>query len=75
MRPLISGRIYEIPTGERLVALPVVDSYWFYNPATRFHEPRKYSTDPTGRIINARTSQPTAWTVDDLVDTGEDLSA
>lgn len=70
MRQLISGRIYELPSSERLIALQVGDFYWFYDACGDFSVPHRYTTGPLGRITNARHSLPTAWTVDDLVDTG-----
>ena len=73
MRHLISGRIYELPTGERIAALKVADAYWFYDPETRFTAAPRYATDSTGRIADGRTARPTAWIVDDLIDTGEDM--
>ncbi len=74
MRNLSNRRIYELPTSERLVVLKVMDSYWLFEARFGFMLSPKYSTDPAGHIINQLTDQPTAWTVDDLVDTGVDLS-
>ena len=74
MRHLIRGRIYELPTGERIAALFVGDSYWFYDAGGDYSVPHRYTTGPMGRITDSGNSLSSAWTVDDLFDTGEDLS-